>query len=213
MNYVVGIDEVGRGPLAGPVTVCLVCCEDRLYRKLKQNRSLPKLGQDSKKISEKNRQKYSLTLKSLMSKTVFDISKGDPFGNEIGMWYVVNHVSNRVIDQKGISFAIEGAIATGIKGLNLDAKNCIILLDGGLRVPKNFKQKTIIKGDEREKIISWASILAKVSRDDLMINLSRKYSFYGFDKHKGYGTKHHREMILEFGLSKIHRKTFCKKLI
>ncbi len=202
MHYIVGIDEVGRGPLAGPVTVCLVCCEENLYKKLKLNKNLPKTGLDSKKISEKNREKFSLLLRSLArAGKTFEL-------NNTGISYVVSNISNKVIDSKGISFAIDFAISCGIEKLNLNSKKCTVLLDGGLKAPKHFNQKTIIKGDEKEKIIAWASILAKVERDELMKKFSKKYPKYGFDIHKGYGTRNHKELIKKHGLSKIHRKTW-----
>nr|MCX6701824.1 ribonuclease HII [Candidatus Zambryskibacteria bacterium] len=206
MKYIVGIDEVGRGPLAGPVTICVIACDIKLYTKLKKNRQLPPLGKDSKKLSQFNRQKYARTLKAII--------QGLPLDKKyIGLAYVVVNVSNKIIDEKGISFAIKKAISQGIKKLRLNPKNCQILLDGGLKAPKEFKkQKTIIKGDEREKIIAWASILAKVTRDALMCRLAKKYSQYGFEIHKGYGTLNHRKYIKKYGLSNIHRKSFCRNI-
>ena len=195
MKYIVGIDEVGRGPLAGPVTVGIVACEQSLYKKLKKNRRLPPLGKDSKKLSEKNREVYSKYLKY------------------ISVTYAVIHVSNKIIDAKGLSFAIKFAIDKGIKKLKLNPKNCEVKLDGGLRAPLEFKnQKTIIKGDEKVKIIAWASILAKVSRDNLMKKISKKYPEYNLHAHKGYGTLFHRTAIKQYGLSPLHRRTFCTRL-
>lgn len=194
-----GIDEVGRGPLAGPVTVCLVACDDKLYNKLKKDKNLPPLGKDSKKLTPILREQYYTTLKKLQGESL------DEFGS------VVINFSNKEIDKKGISFCIRKAISKGIKKLNLDPKQCEVLLDGGLKAPKEFlKQKTIIKGDEKERIIAWASILAKVSRDRLMCKMVKKYPQYGFEIHKGYGTKKHRENIKIYGLSDIHRKSFCR---
>jgi ribonuclease HII len=196
MRYIVGIDEVGRGPLAGPVTLCVISCEIKLYKKLKKDKRLPGVGLDSKKLSEKDREKYAKILKY------------------IGVPYVVANVSNKNIDEKGISACINGAISKGIKKLELNSKQCEILLDGGLKAPREFKkQKTIIKGDEKEKIIAWASILAKVSRDALMIKLSKKYPKYGFAENKGYGTLKHRMAIKKHGLSSVHRKSFCGKFV
>jgi ribonuclease HII len=215
MKYIVGIDEVGRGPLAGPVTVGVVVCEAEFYKKLKQNRNLPPLGKDSKKLSPQAREKYAKVLKSLSGV------------KHIGISYVVVHVSNKTIDSKGLSFCIKKAIAAGFKNLNiknyLKIKNSKlkILLDGGLGVPveftnqysiKQIEQSTINRGDEKEKIIAWASILAKVSRDALMIRTGKKYPQYGFEIHKGYGTTRHRAAIKKYGLSAIHRKTFCTRI-
>ncbi|MFZ2523144.1 MAG: ribonuclease HII [Minisyncoccia bacterium] len=190
MKYIVGIDEVGRGPLAGPVTVCAVCCSVSEYRKLKRLKSLPKSGLDSKKIKSQDRKKFEHILK------------------HIGISYVVSHVSNKVIDERGISYAINLAISKNLKKLFI-LYETQVLLDGGLKAPKEFiHQKTIIKGDEKEKIIAWASILAKVSRDSLMAKLHKKFPEYGLDTHKGYGTKKHRDAIRKYGLSTIHRKTW-----
>lgn len=197
MKYVVGIDEVGRGPLAGPVTVCVVMCEEKTYTSLKRKKNLPLAGKDSKKLREKDREKYESVLKILIS--------------EKKIFCSVNHVSNKIIDKKGISFAIRHALNLGLRKLKVE-KGSLILLDGGLKAPIEFRsQRTIIKGDEREKIIAWASILAKVSRDNLMKSVDSIYSQYGFSIHKGYGTKRHREAIYSHGLSDFHRKSFCGK--
>jgi ribonuclease HII len=192
MKQIVGIDEVGRGPLAGPVTVCVVSCGSQMYIELKKDKNLPPIGKDSKKLSAIDREKYAKYL------------------DYIGLPYVVVNVANTTVDKKGISFAIRLAILRGMKKLKLNPGNCEVLLDGGLRAPSEYKnQKTIIKGDEKERIIAWASILAKVSRDALMKKMANKYPKYGFEKHKGYGTLEHRKAIKKYGLSPIHRKSFC----
>jgi ribonuclease HII len=205
MKTIVGIDEVGRGPLAGPVTVCAVACESKLYTKLKRSKNLPPLGKDSKKLSSSDREKYAEYLKY------------------IGVPYAVINVSNKVIDRRGITWAITKATSDGFKKIektfshSQECENVSdsvrVLLDGGLKAPSRFKnQKTIIKGDEKEKIIAWASILAKVSRDALMCRLAKKYPRYCFELHKGYGTRKHREALTKHGLSEVHRRTFCKNL-
>ena len=122
--------------------------------------------------------------------------------------FAVVNVSNKVIDKKGIVFSIQSAINTAMLKLKIPV-NSKIMLDGGLRAPKHFKnQKTIIKGDEKEKIISWASILAKVERDGLMDKMDRKFPKYNFKKNKGYGTKKHLEIIKKIGTTKSHRRTW-----
>lgn len=196
---IVGIDEVGRGPLAGPVTVCAVCCDEKIYKSLFRNKNLPAPGKDSKKLKEKDRIIYDKYLRKL--------------SKEEKVEFKIVHISNKIIDRKGISFSIKKAVADCVKSLDIktDSK---FLLDGGLRVSSEFKnQKTIIKGDEKERIIAWASILAKVSRDSLMKNTSKKFPEYGFEVNKGYGTLSHRSLIKKNGLSPIHRKTFCKNIV
>lgn len=197
MKYIIGIDEVGRGPLAGPVTVGIVLCEKTKYKKLKKDKDLPALGKDSKKLSPEKREKYSKYIKS------------------IKIEYKVLHISNNIIDKIGISNAIKKAIKNGLQKLTkgLVLRDINILLDGGLKAPSEFKnQKTIIRGDEKEKIIAWASILAKVSRDNLMKKISVNYPEYDLHVHKGYGTQKHRMAIKKYGVSEIHRISFCKNI-
>jgi ribonuclease HII len=194
---IIGIDEVGRGPLAGPVTVCAVCCDEKIYKSLFKNKNLPALGKDSKKLKEKDRKIFDKYLRQLSKEGKIE--------------FKIVHISNKIIDEKGISFSIKKAMINCIKGLKIEIESKF-LLDGGLKVPIEFRnQKTIIKGDEKERIIAWASILAKVSRDNLMIKASQKFPDYGFDVHKGYGTQKHREAIKKYGISGFHRKSFCKR--
>lgn len=194
MKRIVGIDEVGRGPLAGPVTVCAVSCDVSIYKKLKKVKSLPTSGKDSKKLKEKDRERFEKVLKE------FSVARQ--------ISYSIFHISNKVIDKKGISFAIKTAININLEKLVVSVDDTV-LLDGGLKAPVEFvNQKTIIKGDEKEKIIAWASILAKVDRDNLMKKIHKKFPEYGFDVHKGYGTKRHKDAIKKHGVSAIHRKTW-----
>jgi ribonuclease HII len=155
------------------------------------------LGKDSKKLKEKDRNIFDKYLRQLSKEGKIE--------------FKVVHIPNKIIDKKGISFSIKKAINDCLKSLKIE-KESKFLLDGGLKVPIEFKnQKTIIKGDEKERIIAWASILAKVSRDNLMIRASKKFPEYGFDIHKGYGTQKHREAIKKYGISGFHRQSFCKK--
>lgn len=196
---IVGIDEVGRGPLAGPVTVCAVSCDEKVYASLFKNKNLPPLGKDSKKLTQKDREVYEKFLKKLSKEGKIN--------------FKIIHVSNTVIDAKGLAYSIKKALTTSLTGLDVP-KGSQVLLDGGLKAPVEFvNQKTIIKGDEKERIIAWASILAKVSRDSLMEKASKKFPEYGFELHKGYGTLFHRTTIKTRGLTIIHRATFCKRLI
>ena len=191
-RYIIGIDEVGRGPLAGPVTVAAV---------LKPARFVWKNFKDSKKLSPEKRDEFFLKFKT--------------------MQYAISSVSNIFIDKFGIAVAIRLAVGRCLSKLkNQNAKfkitvqNSKILLDGSLFAPKDYQnQKTIIKGDEKIPIIAVASIIAKVKRDRAMVRLHKKFPEYGFAVHKGYGTKLHQEAIKTHGLCKIHRRSFCKKFV
>jgi len=198
LQYLVGIDEVGRGPLAGPVAVgaCLISVSE--IKRLRAEGFFKNI-KDSKKLSEKKREEWLLKIKELKE-------KGD-------LNYHIAFVSNKTIDDKGIAHCIKLAIKNSLKKLKADPLRSMVLLDGGLKAPAEFNlQKTIIKGDEKEPIISLASIAAKVARDQKMVAYSKKFPQYGFEIHKGYGTALHCRKIRENGLSELHRKSFCKNL-
>jgi ribonuclease HII len=198
---VVGIDEVGRGPIAGPVAVCALCLQNDFgienFRPLVRLRT--KKLRDSKKLSHKQRLVW-------LEKINEERDKGN-------IVYKVSFESNKIIDTKGIVFAITRALENSLDFLNKNKNDCEVLLDGGLKAPVEYKnQKTIIKGDEKELAIALASIVAKVTRDDLMVKLARKYTGYGLEKHKGYGTAEHYKALNNKGISVIHRKSFLRKL-
>ncbi len=209
MKLIIGIDEAGRGPLAGPVTVGIFGAEEKIGKWLLKNIFNSKL-RDSKKLSEKKREE--------IYKKFLELKKDHKIN------FSVSHVSNKIIDKIGISKAIQNGINKSLKKINLtpnpsprirrgEKEKIYIRLDGLLKAPKEFKnQKTIIKGDEKDVFIACASIVAKVSRDKLMCHLAKKYPNYGFEIHKGYGTAAHRTQIQALGLSAIHRTSFCKKL-
>ncbi|MEI6480451.1 MAG: ribonuclease HII [bacterium] len=187
----VGIDEVGRGPLAGPVAVgAFVWFGKRFPKELEGIK-------DSKKLSEKKREEW--------------FAKIIQFKKEDKCNFKVEFKSAKYIDKYGISKAIRECLKSAISSFELDPKKVYVLLDGGLRAPEEFtQQETIIKGDTKESLISAAAIMAKVTRDRQMVKLSNKYPNYGFDIHKGYGTLFHRTSILKNGISKEHRRTFIK---
>jgi ribonuclease HII len=191
-KYIIGIDEVGRGPLAGPVTVGVVLLKNNFNFPKK----LPKL-RDSKKMSERNRELW------------FDFVL-----NNSEIFYETSSVYPSVIDRIGISKSVYLAGMRGLKRLinknNLKNVNYKILTDGLIKVGEGFKYKSIIKGDEKINAIKLASIMAKVTRDRKMVKYHLKNSLYSFDKHKGYGTKVHMDLIKKYGPSKIHRLTFLK---
>jgi ribonuclease HII len=189
MKFVVGVDEAGRGPLAGPVAVGLVIAPD--FLSISEN--FPGVA-DSKVLSEEKREE------------VFEIlQKYHEFGV---VKYCVVFASPRVIDERGLSFAIRSCVYKGVRTLAPDPQDHIVLLDGLLKAPEEYAQKTIIGGDASEPIIGLASIAAKVKRDRLMQKLAKQYPGYGFEIHKGYGTQKHLQAIKSLGLSPIHRKSF-----
>ncbi|MBI2482206.1 MAG: ribonuclease HII [Candidatus Vogelbacteria bacterium] len=192
VKYVVGVDEVGRGPLAGPVTVAAVCVSLKVWQKLPRVR-------DSKQLSLMNRQKWKREL--LTQK------------NKGKLWCARASISNTKIDEIGIVRAVRRAIALTLTKLDLPPRECLVLLDGSLYAPANYPhQKTIIRGDASETIIALASIWAKVHRDAYLAHLAKTYPQYGFEVHKGYGTALHYQALRRLGLTPIHRRSFLKKL-
>ena len=192
-KFIIGIDEVGRGPIAGPVAVCALCLQNDFDSKKFKN------FRDSKKLSHLQRLKW-----------LEKINEEKDKGNII---YKVSFESNKIIDTKGIVFAINRALKNSLDFLEKNTNDCEVLLDGGLKAPAEYKnQKTIIKGDEKELAIALASIAAKVTRDDLMVKLAVKHFGYGLESHKGYGTALHYKALKNKGISIIHRKSFLRKL-
>jgi ribonuclease HII len=191
-EFIFGIDEAGRGPLAGPVVVGIFAMQKGL-----KIRGFPK-NKDSKKMTEEEREYWFEVFQDLQK--------------EEEVFYKVCFGSNLDIDQKGIMHCIRKVMQQAIKHLNKKTSidfNSKILLDGALYAPKEYlNQQTIIKGDEKETVIACASIVAKVSRDRLMKKLSRKYPVYAFEKHKGYGTKEHRLNISKYGICNLHRQSY-----
>ena len=191
MKYIVGIDEAGRGPLAGPVAVGVTKLKSNFNKKLLRG------IKDSKKLSEKNREVWFDTAREMRARGELE--------------FAVSLISEKIIDKKGIVYAINLGIKRGLNKLGVK-DDSEIFLDGGIKAPKNFsKQKTIIKGDEKIPVISLASVCAKVTRDRYMVNLSKKYPKYNFHIHKGYGTLMHRKLIKKHGPCAEHRMSFLKK--
>ena len=181
---VAGVDEAGRGPLAGPVfAAAVILPPDEMIEGLN----------DSKKISEKKRE------------ALFPIIK------EKAIAYFVAQASEEEIDRLNIREATSLAMNRAIEGLQISPD--FVLVDGNYIGGCAYPFECVIKGDARSASIAAASILAKVSRDRLMLEMAEKYPEYQFEKHKGYGTKVHVEALNEFGPSPIHRKTFLKKIL
>ena len=198
-GFLVGVDEAGRGPLAGPAAVAVFSIAESEQHRLLGFFQGGKI-RDSKKMTAASRE------------MVFrDMAAQKKLGR---ISYAVSFASASVIDRKGISFAIRRALARSLTTINVKSSDCRVLLDGGLKAPEEFVfQSTIIKGDEKEAVIALASIAAKVSRDRLMRRLGKKYPMYGFEIHKGYGTKEHYKKLENHGLSPVHRKSFLKSIV
>ena len=189
-RYLIGIDEAGRGPLAGPVSVGAVLVPTAFDWGQVEG------ARDSKKMTPTARGVVYAQLQAL--------------AREKKLRFSVALSSARTIDRIGIVPAIRRALARAIVKLDADPRDCTVLLDGGLVAPEEFiYQETIVRGDDSEPVISLASIAAKVHRDRLMVRLGEKYPKYSFETHKGYGTALHRQAIQTYGLCAIHRRAFC----
>lgn len=192
LSYVIGVDEAGRGPLAGPAAVAAVCWTLGV-----QHLMSGKFGKtrDSKRLSVKQREELFARIRECKKQGELD--------------YAVSLVGERVIDREGIMAAVKIGIRRCLARLGCPPDQCRILLDGSLKAPSAYRcQKTIIRGDETVPIIALASVVAKVIRDRYMIRASRRYPGYGFERHKGYGTKAHYRRLKKLGPAPLHRHTF-----
>lgn len=183
-SFICGVDEAGRGPLCGPVAAAAV---------IMPKDSFIDGVNDSKKLTEKKREAlYEEIIKEAIC-------------------YSVCLIDNHEIDEINILNATLKAMEQAINGLSQKAD--FALIDGNQNRGITTPNKTVVKGDAKSYSIACASILAKVTRDRLMVEYDKQYPEYGFLKHKGYGTKAHYEAILKHGITTIHRKTFLKKLL
>lgn len=182
IQLICGVDEAGRGPLAGPVCAAAVI--------LPANVEIPGLN-DSKKLSDKRRRELF------------------PVIQEKAIAYAIAYADHSEIDSVNILQATYNAMERAIQGLSVRPEYALV--DGNRSRDFGLPVQTVVHGDSLSASIAAASILAKVSRDDLMLNMARKYPQYGFEIHKGYGTKAHYQALSEHGPSEIHRLTFLKK--
>ena len=190
----VGVDEAGRGPLAGPVSVGVA----RITNVSEVKKLFPKV-KDSKQLSEARREEWFKNIQKLKK--------------EGHLTYGVALISATHIDSKGIVNAIQVGMKKAL-ALAGARSNDEVKLDGGLKAPAQFKnQNTFIKGDATHLEIALASICAKVLRDRRMVAYAKVYTVHGFETHKGYGTLAHIKAIKKHGLSKLHRKTFCTRIV
>lgn len=189
----VGIDEAGRGPLAGPVAVGAVFLPRGFNRRLIDG------VRDSKQLTERAREEWFRLLRS--------------WRREGALAFSVALVGAQHIDRFGIVSAVRLGIRRTLARLPAQTEGARILLDGGLRAPSRFEiQETIIRGDESEPVIALASIAAKVTRDRFMRSLAEEYPHYGFETHKGYGTAAHYRAVQKLGRSPEHRSSFLRGL-
>lgn len=183
-KYICGVDEAGRGPLCGPVVAAAVI--------LKKGDIIEGVN-DSKKLSEKKREKLYEDIMAQAISVGIGISDVD------------------VIEDINILNATKKAMCEAIS--NLEIKPEYVLIDGNQPIDISIPFDTVVKGDLKSESIAAASIIAKVTRDRLLREYDKKYPEYGFAKHKGYGTKAHIEAIKKYGLTPIHRPSFCSKFV
>ena len=182
LNIICGVDEAGRGPLAGPVCAAAVILPEHLQ--------IPGLT-DSKKLTDKKRRELF------------------PIIQEQAIAYGIGLASEEEIDEINILQATFLAMRRALEQLSVRPE--IALIDGNRETDFGLAVKTVVKGDSLSANIAAASILAKVTRDNIMVELAKEYPEYGFEIHKGYGTKAHYEALRTYGPCPIHRKTFLKK--
>lgn len=203
MQWIVGVDEVGRGPVAGPVYVCAFACEAEAVEGIVAGTKTPL--RDSKKLTKKMRQAWFGHLQDL--------------AKEKKVRYIMTKASNTEIDDKGIAACIRAAVDNCLEKLvepgrgPTSTSEMKVFLDGGLYAHPKFTQETLVKGDENVPVIALASIIAKVSRDAEMEQLAREYPEYLWDKNSGYGTKAHMDAVGKFGLTNLHRRSFLKHYV
>jgi len=184
VRYLAGVDEAGRGPLAGPVVAAAV-----IFRK---KTNIPGVN-DSKLLSEKQRDNW---YEQIISKALS---------------YSISVIESSVIDDVNILNATMLAMKQAVEQLKI--KPDLVLVDGNRKFQSDIPVITIVKGDSKSFSIAAASILAKVTRDRLMKNLAREFPNYLWERNKGYPTRQHREIIRRVGPSPLHRKTFLKKIL
>lgn len=183
-NIICGVDEAGRGPLAGPVyAAAVILPSDCVIEGLN----------DSKKLTEKKRE------------ALFDEIK------EKALAYGIASADEKEIDEINILNATFLAMKRAIASLTV--RPDLALIDGNQKPHTDIEEVTVIKGDAKSMSIAAASVLAKVSRDRFMLEMAEKYPQYEFARHKGYGTKLHYEKIAQYGVCDIHRRTFLKKIL
>ena len=182
-RYIAGVDEVGRGPLAGPVVCAAVIMP-------LDEASIIEGIDDSKKLSEKKRERLAVLIK------------------ELALAYTIVEIDEKTIDEINILQATKLGMKRALEALKITPDT--VLTDGNMTLDISYPQKSVIHGDALSYSIGAASIIAKVHRDRLMVEYAETYPHYAFEKNKGYGTAAHIQGIKEHGICKIHRRTFTK---
>ena len=184
-KVLMGLDEVGRGPVAGPLTIGAVVLPDKPQI----------LGlNDSKQLSHERREELSVIIK------------------ETALAWTIQHISPQEIDEEGMSVCLRKAFSRAIAAIDAQMDVQIVLLDGNpLHIDE--REVNVIKGDAHCASIAAASIIAKVERDQMMVDYAKDYPQYGFEKSKGYASADHIEAIQTYGLCPIHRKSFCRSFL
>lgn len=200
VDYIVGIDEAGRGPLAGPLAIGVAMvpadCDLRA--------AFPTLT-DSKKLSEAQREELYQQLRGPTSQEFAELRGRTS-------QFATTFMQPATIDRDGMTACLSRGVARLLAKLGVSPADTFIKLDGNLSAPREFGQETITKGDVSEPAISAASIMAKVERDRRMVRYGARWPEYGFERHKGYGTQAHREAIRRYGACGIHRRRFLRRI-
>lgn len=191
-QYTVGIDEVGRGPLAGPVTVCAVLW----LSDTSPSETLVGI-RDSKKTAIRKREMWRRRAEDMEGKS---------------LRYCVRSVDAETIDAAGISRALSLAAKRALRKLAATHGIRHVYADYGLPLPPCYAATHLVRGDEHHPLISLASIIAKTERDAVMCSYANLFPMYGFERHKGYGTQQHREAIMTHGVTSLHRQSFLKNI-
>ena len=199
----VGVDEAGRGPLCGPVVASAVCYKDQTFVAPSEQEKEFTLIRDSKKLSEKQRER------------AFDFIQEHFF---VGIGIVHAETIDRVNILQATFLAMKAAVSDLERIMHRSSdsahRNLYLLIDGNQEIPNSsYKQEAIISGDSAVKSIAAASIIAKVTRDRMMLEYDRQYPQYGLARHKGYGTKEHMDALRKYGPTPIHRMSFKPVLL
>ena len=181
-----GIDEVGRGPLAGPIIACAV-----IFSPKTKSPKIPSKLRDSKKLSAKQREKY------------YQLFLKHP-----NIQWGIGKITEKTIDRINIYQATKLAMERAVHNLSRKIVPGFLYIDGIMEINVSIPQKTMVRGDETIQLCAMASIIAKVTRDRFMMNYHKKYPHYGFNLHKGYGTRLHIAMLKKYGPCSIHRRSF-----